>query len=394
MNPTPPTDHPAPRPGQPAPHPAGASGEPGTPRVRLSSPADVLAVIPHLLGFHPAQSLVVVGAGGPRQRIELGFRYDLPDPPDAAVTRQIAGHAAAVLVHRKITTVIGIGYGPGRLVSPVMDGFAAAARRGGLEVRELLRVQDGRYWSYLCRNLACCPAEGVPFDVRSHPAAAVMSAAGLAAYPDRATLARTIAPLAGRRAHLRDEAVSRAVARVAALTAQASAAGGPDPRRLVIAEGRRAVREAIDRYRAGGRIGNAGQLAWLVVSLAQLPVRDDAWARMVPGHRESHLRLWSDLVRNAADSWLPAPAALLAFTAWQCGEGALASIAVERALAADPGYSMALLLGDILDAGVPPSAAQLPMSPEEVELSYAPATGKPRGRGTGHPPASRAKTSG
>jgi hypothetical protein len=140
MNPTSPADHPA----QP---PSGATGQPGTPRVRLSSPAGILAVVPHLLGFHPALSLVVVGASGPRQRIELGFRYDLPDPPDAAVTRQIAGHATGVLAHREITTVIGIGYGPGRLVTPVMDGFAATARRGGLEVRELLRVQDGRYWS-------------------------------------------------------------------------------------------------------------------------------------------------------------------------------------------------------------------------------------------------------
>ena len=115
------------------------------------------------------------------------------------------------------------------------------------------------------------PGRGVPFDIRSHPAAAVMSAAGLAAYPDRAALARTIAPHAGQRARIRDEAVSRAVARVAALTAEASAAGGPDPLRLAIAEGRRAVREAIDRYRTGGQVSDADQLAWLVVSLAQLP---------------------------------------------------------------------------------------------------------------------------
>jgi Domain of unknown function (DUF4192) len=375
MNPTSPTDH-------STPHQPGAAGQPGPARVRLSSPADVLAVVPHLLGFHPARSLVVVGAGGPRQRIELGFRYDLPDPPDVAV-----------LTQRKITAVIGVGYGPGRLVTPVMDGFAATARRGGLGVRELLRVQDGRYWSYLCRSLACCPADGVPFDTRSHPAAAAMSAAGLAAYPDRAALARTVAPLAGQSARLRDEATGRACDRAAALTAEAAAAGGPDPLRLVIAEGRRAVRAAIDRYRAGGRIADADELAWLVVSLAQLPVRDDAWARMVPAHRDAHLRLWTDLVRSAADPWLPAPAALLAFTAWQCGEGALASIAVERALGADPGYSMALLLGDILAAGVPPSAAQLPMSPEEVELSYAPATRVPRPR-AGHPAAKRAKGSG
>src|SRR5690242_8180171 len=35
------------------------------PRVRVSSPADLLAVVPHLFGFHPASSFVVLGATGP-----------------------------------------------------------------------------------------------------------------------------------------------------------------------------------------------------------------------------------------------------------------------------------------------------------------------------------------
>ena len=121
-------------------------------RVRLSSPADVLAAVPHLLGFHPARSLVVIGAGGPRGRIRLGFRYDLPDLPDAGAARRIADHAVALLAERRATTVIAVGYGPGRLVTPSMDVFAAAARRRGLAPRELLRVEDGRYWSELWRS--------------------------------------------------------------------------------------------------------------------------------------------------------------------------------------------------------------------------------------------------
>jgi hypothetical protein len=105
---------------------------------------------------------------------------------------------------------------------------------------------------------------------------------------------------------------------------------------------------------------------------------------MEPAHREAHLRLWTDLVRRADAARVPGPAALLAFTAWQCGEGALANIAIDRALAADPGYSMALLLRDVIDAGVPPSAARVPMSPEEVEESYAQGSGTgPRHRGLG-----------
>jgi hypothetical protein len=347
-----------------------AHRQPGSPRVRVSSPADILAVVPHLLGFHPARSLVVVGAGGSGQRVELGFRYDLPDPPDPQAARQIAEHAASVLAPRRVTTVIGIGYGPGVLVTPVMDVFAPAARRAGLRVRELLRVEDGRYWSYLCRDASCCPAEGVAFDAHAHPASLAMSAAGLQALPDREAVAATIAPLTGARARARDRAAERAWERSLRLATQASTQGEGDAMRPLIDEGRRAVREAIARYRGGGAITDADRLAWLVVTLALLPVRDDAWARMEPEHRDAHLRLWTDLVRFAAPGWAAAPAALLAFTAWQCGDGALANIAIDRALAADPRYSMALLLRDVLEAGVPPSAARAPLSPEEVERSY------------------------
>src|SRR5262249_51923117 len=85
------------------------------PKVRVSGPADIRAVVPPLIGFHPELSFVVIGASGPRRRVELGFRYDLPDPPGAAAAAEIADHAVAVLAQRGASTVIGIGYGPGRL---------------------------------------------------------------------------------------------------------------------------------------------------------------------------------------------------------------------------------------------------------------------------------------
>ena len=117
------------------------------PRVQVSGPSDMLAVVPHLLGFHPELSFVVIGAGGPRQRLEIGFRYNLPDPPGAEAAAEIADHAVAVLAQRGSTTVIAIGYGPGRLVTPVADAFATAARGHRLDLRELLRVENSRYWS-------------------------------------------------------------------------------------------------------------------------------------------------------------------------------------------------------------------------------------------------------
>jgi hypothetical protein len=65
-----------------------------------------------------------------------------------------------------------------------------------------------------------------------------------------------------------------------------------------------------------------------------------------------------------------APASLLAFVAWQGGNGALANVPLDRPLADDPEYSLAQLLRNTTDAGVPPSVARLPMTPEQVAASY------------------------
>lgn len=336
-------------------------------RIRVSTTGGFLSVVPHLLGFHPDRSLVVVGLDGPRGRVKLGFRYDLPDPPDPAKSREIAQHAVEVLCQRQVTTIIAAGYGPGVLVTPVADALRAAAREGSVTLRDLLRVEGRRYWSYLCQDPGCCPPEGIPFEGPDHPNARALAAAGMTAHPDRESLAAAVAPVAGQEAESMRRAHQRARRRAEDLIA---GVGPADRLRPLVEAGRAAVREAIACYQSGSEITDHDQMAWLSLTVADLRVRDDAWARMDPGHREAHRRLWTDLTRRAPESLVPAPASLLAFTAWQSGDGALANIAVERALAADPEYSMAHLIGQALEAGLPPSAARLPMTPEEVEASY------------------------
>ena len=359
--------------GKNAPHAKGqhADARPATAetRIRVSSVVGFLAVVPHLLGFHPSRSMVVVGLNARRGRIMLAFRYDLPDPPDAARSREIAQHATRVLKARRIKTAIAAGYGPGTLVTPVAEALRAALLDARITPRDLLRVQDGRYWSYACQDPGCCPPDGVPFDGPTHPAAAALEAAGVTACPDRAALAASLAPLTGPAAESASQATDRALRRVGEFIA--AAAQEADGERRLVEAGREAVRAAIGIYRRGGQITDHDQLAWLTVTVADLRVRDDAWARMEPKFRTAHRRLWTDVVRHAGQAYVPAPASLLAFIAWQSGDGALANIAIERALAADPDYSMAHLIGQALDAGLPPSAARLPMTPEEVEASYA-----------------------
>jgi hypothetical protein len=338
-------------------------------RVTAGTPDALLALVPHLLGFYPSGSLVVLGLGGKRHRVTVTFRYDLPDPPVADQAADIAEHAASVLQRQRLQMCALIGYGPVHLVTPVLAATMDSLLDAGVELVEVLRADGGRYWSVLCTDPACCPEEGRSFDPGSHPVAAAMSRAGLPALPDRAALARTLLPAAGSTEAIR-QSTRVAEQRLCDLGTRSWADGARDPQEITVRTGRAAVQHAIKRYRAGDALTSGDELAWLAVLLADLRVRDDAWARMNPRYREAHIRLWTDVLRSAAREYVPAPASLLAFTAWQSGNGALASVAIDRALVARPGYSMALLLGEALDAGLPPSAAKLPMTPAEVAASY------------------------
>jgi hypothetical protein len=338
--------------------------------ITAGTPEAMLALVPHLLGFYPSQSLVVVGLSGKRHRVRVTFRYDVPDPADPELCADIAEHAASVLRRERISLVALVGYGPAAIVMPALGTTADWLTADGIRLAEVLRTEGGRFWSLLCEDQACCPEDGRSFDPGSHPVAAAMTAAGQPALPDRAALARTLQPPSGSTAPIR-RATRDAERRLRELGSRHFEGRGEDPQRITAQVGRKAVLSAIRRYRDGGAIASPDEIAWLAVLLADLRVRDDAWARMIPAHKAAHLRLWTDVVRGAATEYVPAPAALLAFTAWQSGNGALACVALDRALAARPGYSMALLLEEALRAGLPPSAARLPMTPAQVAASYA-----------------------
>jgi hypothetical protein len=346
--------------------PAGLAGRV---QLRAGTRDAVLAVVPHMLGFYPSRSLVVLGLGA-QNRVMVTFRYDLPDPVDDGIAEDIAEHADYVLGREHITAALLVGYGPEELVAPAVACTADRLIASGVDLHEVLRADSGRYWSMLCDDEECCPREGRSYDPGSHPAAAALTDAGLTAHPDREALARTIQRPAGSADRIR-RATLAAQLRLSQLVDLGEAAGDRAPQLRAIRTGRREVQRAIRRYRTGGSIDSVEYLSWLAVLVTDLRVRDDAWARMDPAHHSDHCRLWTDVLRCAAIEFVPAPASLLAFTAWQCGNGALAAMAIERALGADPDYSMAHLLDGAIQAALPPSAARMPMSPAAVAASYA-----------------------
>ncbi|WP_238019551.1 DUF4192 domain-containing protein [Dactylosporangium sp. AC04546] len=322
-----------------------------TPPLRLRSPSDLLSATPYLLGFHPSNSLVVLGLHG--TGLHFHVRGDLPDDRDDG--EMLAEEYAAMFGRHKVDGVVLIAYGPER-AERFLRAVADAMRRHGIPVPECLRAHEGRYWSLTCDEPDCCPPEGRPFDVRSSAAAAEATLAGMVALPDREAVVRALDGPTGDALAAIQEATDRAGLRLVRLASAAAADIGVGP--AAVRAGALALAAAVKRYRAGGRLTD-DEVAWLTLLLHVLPFRDQAWLRIDrdgPPGRAVHRQLWADLVRRA-DPGLVAPAAmLLGYVCWRAGDGLRAGIAVDRALEADPGYRGARLMAEILDRAVPPSA--------------------------------------
>jgi len=318
-------------------------------QVSVRTPGDVLALVPYLLGYHPSDGdLVAVGLRG--TALVIAARAELP----AAGTLRLRITArldamATQLARSGADVAVVIGYAPAQHLDPVMTAVVPLITAHGIRVHECLRVSDGRYWSYRCTNSHCCPPEGTAFEPRSTALAAQLTVAGRVALPNRAAIADRIAPVEGTHCTAMTQATRDAVNQLHQLI---SAVGAITAAAAVVDAGHDAVITAFDRYEAGERLSD-DEAAWLIVLLTNTDVRDDAWRRI--DGRDEHLQLWSDLTRRAEAHLVAAPASLLAFAAWSRGDGALANIAVARALDAVPAYSMGNLIADLLDCGMPPS---------------------------------------
>src|SRR3954451_7301745 len=137
--------------------------------VRISDPGEVAAALPHLLGFRPEESVVIVGLGGPSGgRVGLTVRADIPPPRHAAplatalargvVTDEPA--AVLIVVVSEASDEPGFPSGPDLPHRGLVHALVGTLAAQDIPVRDVLLVRRGRWWSYDCPHPCCDPAAG------------------------------------------------------------------------------------------------------------------------------------------------------------------------------------------------------------------------------------------
>jgi len=333
--------------------------------IRLSDPGEVAAALPHLIGFRPRESLVVVGLhGGTGLRVGLTARVDLPG---GAHQRQVVGGLVRSLATDRPDAVLlavvsedgdelGPRFGTSRsalardlphrsLVHEAVLAFDAV----DVAVRTALLVRGGRWWSYDCDRGCCAPGAGTALPAGTSPLAVAATLTGQVVEADRAALVRRLAPVGAPGAAGMARACDEIGDDLAARTAQH---GWEEVREetwaavlaAVASAGPGAVHRFADR--------EVARLAW---GLRDVELRDRALTLALGPSAAAAEVVWTELTRRAPTPLDAAPATLLAVTAWVRGDGALANVALDRAQASEPSYSFAALLRTALDQCLRPA---------------------------------------
>ncbi len=316
---------------------------------RISGPDELLQAVPYLLGFHPSQSLVLIGLA--QDRLVVTARIDLADLAEPGTLGQIV----SALARGGADTLVGVVYERAAPAQPLpwrglVAELADECLANRCEFGDLLRVDDGRWWSYLCDSPGCCPPEGRALDRAPSSFVAEATYAGVVALPDRETLAGTLRPgppaeLGAVRSLLERERTARD-AQQDPVRAERSV------KRAVFAAARRADAAEADGDGIGDWLGDR-EVARFGLALASTAVRDPVWVAVDHGRLDGRA-LWRALGRRLPGRFAATPLFLYGWASWRAGNGALAGVAAERAIECDPGYGAADMLLAVLAHGVSP----------------------------------------
>ncbi len=318
--------------------------------VRLTEPGELIAAVPHLLGFHPRDSLVVISLDG--RRLGLTLRTDLVESEHREPLAEQLTHP---LMRQQLTGVVllvvggvservespdgqpGVRELPHRSLVDTVDDVLVAA---GIKVQHALwaaATRPGAPWH--CYDEPGCA--GTVGDPATSPMAAATVAAGAVTFASREELAGLLTP---------DSA--DALARRGRLLSIADAEHPLDP--ATAARQFQRLGQLHAEAAVGALVLDDTSVVQVASALCDQRVRDGCLAWSVGAGAAAAEQLWLALVRATPAPERAEPAALLACTAYLRGDGALAGLALEVALDSRPEHALAGLLRAALDGGLPP----------------------------------------
>ena len=309
----------------------------------LTSPHDLIAAIPFLIGYHPVDSLVVVSIKD--NCIGMAMRVDYPIDLPTAAYDLLASH-----LHREGSTgALLVAYVPsGRSDGEaVLSDLAAALDRIDLKVDESLLIQDGRYRSTMCSDVQCCPPNGrdVPAIDSSRIAMEHVVAGRAMPFANLEALTESISALV-----IADD--EKWIARVTKFAVPEKS----DDLTNLQRDGATAVIDLAGEFALGRGGDDLELIARVIGRLSDIQVRDFALGTHTEEDIDNFFLMWRHLMRMAPPGFVAPIASLFAALAYESGDGALAHRALDPALADTNGYSLALLLRRVFTAGWPPES--------------------------------------
>jgi hypothetical protein len=326
----------------------------------LTSPHDLLAAIPFLIGYHPQNSLVLVALKD--EAVGMAMRVDMPSDLEASGYDLLASH----FLRDEADGALVVAYVGAGAVDPenVLINTSAALVRAGIDIKESLIVRDNRFRSMLCSDPTCCPPEGsvVP-DLDSSRIAAEHVIAG---HP------------------MPFESVDGLVQSIAAVPSSFESAWQDEVHAFWVSsdseeiqelqrDGATAVIDLAGEYREGRGAEDRELAARVIGRLSDIQVRDFALGSHTDESADYYWVMWRDLLRIAPRGFVAPVACLFAAMAYERGEGALAHKGLDRALGDDDQYSLAHLLRRVFTAGWPPqsfSAMRAQLHPKVVAAIF------------------------
>ncbi|RKT69524.1 uncharacterized protein DUF4192 [Saccharothrix variisporea] len=306
---------------------------------QVSDPGHFIAAIPHLLGFHPTDSLVLVVTNDETGVVATALRTDLPPAVDEA---EFVEHLVEE-VHRA----------PANTVHLVAVATATTERRPAeppfkpllLQLVRRLREDDITVGSV---NWASTITAGAPwrtYETAEHgvvpdPNSTVFTAkctyAGLITHASREDMARTVAPHASPEIlHVRAKRLDRLL-------------------RDNVEPNPHSIYDAITRAQRNQLHLDDDQIIQMGWALTFHSIRDNFVRLCIDRRARAAQHVWLTLMRELPAPWRAEPAALFAICAYAQGDGPLAGAALDSALESNPSRNLSALTNGFLRNGMAP----------------------------------------